>query len=138
MRQITIVTENRPGLTAEIADALGERGINIESLDAEAAGHHAVFTLIVDRYDVALQALRDAGLPAMSEDAILIRLSDEPGALARIARRFRDAKIDLRSLRILKRSEGFGLVAISTDERDRAIELVRDVLVQKPNEAEPK
>ncbi len=43
-----------------------------------------IFT--VDRYDEALVALRDAGVPAVSEDAIIIRIADEPGALARLSR----------------------------------------------------
>jgi hypothetical protein len=131
MKQITIVTRNHPGLAAEITQVLAERAINIESIDAEVAGPHAVMTLIVDRYDAALAALRDAGFPAVSEDSIVIRIRDEPGALARIAQRFRDADIDLRSLRILKRSEGYGLVALSCDQRDKALEVVRDVLVRR-------
>ena len=85
--------------------------------------------LTVDRYDEALAALRDAGLHAVSEDAIIIRIVDEPGALARISRRFHDAEIRLRSVRIIRRSTGYGLVAISTERTEEALDLVRDVLI---------
>ncbi len=129
MKQITIVTERSPGLLARVSEILAARGINIETLDAETVQDHGVVILTVDRYDEALVALRDAGIPAVSEDAIIIRIADEPGALARISRRFHDAGIRLRSVRIIRRSTGSGLVALSTERTERALDLVRDVLI---------
>ena len=129
MRQITVVTEAPSGSLARISSLLGGRGINIESLSAEATDDHGVVILTVDRYDEALSALRDAGFHAISEDAIVIRLRDEPGALAKISQRFADAGIELRSVRILRRANGFGLVAVSTERTSDALELVRDELV---------
>ena len=129
MKQITIVTERSAGLLARVSEILAARGINIETLDAETVQEHGVVILTVDRYDEALVALRDAGIPAVSEDAIIIRIADEPGALARISRRFHDAGIRLRSVRIIRRSAGYGLVALSTERTERALDLVRDVLI---------
>ena len=129
MKQITIVTERSPGLLARVSEILAARGINIETLDAETVQDHGVLILTVDLYDEALVALRDAGVPAVSEDAIIIRIADEPGALARISRRFHDAGIRLRSVRIIRRSTGYGLVALSTERTERALDLVRDVLI---------
>ncbi len=129
MKQITIVAESAPGLLAQVSEILAARGINIETLNAETVQDYGVVILTVDRYDEALAALRDAGLHAVSEDAIIIRIEDEPGALARISRRFHDAEIRLRSVRIIRRSPGSGLVALSTERTERALELVKDVLV---------
>ena len=129
MKQITIVAESAPGLLAQASEILAARGINIETLDAGTVEDYGVVILTVDRYDEALAALRDAGLQAVSEDAIIIRIEDEPGALARISRRFHDAKIRLRSVRIIRRSAGHGLVALSTDRTEEALDLVRDVLI---------
>ncbi len=129
MKQITIVAESAPGLLAQVSEILAARGINIETLNAETVQDYGVVILTVDRYDEALAALRDAGLHAVSEDAIIIRIADEPGALARISRRFHDAEIRLRSVRIIRRSSGSGLVALSTERTERALELVKDVLV---------
>ena len=129
MKQITIVAESSPGLLARVSEILAARGINIETLDAETVQDYSVVILTVDRYDEALAALRDAGLHAVSEDAIIIRIEDEPGALARISRRFHDAGIRLRSVRIIRRSAGSGLVALSTERTERALDLVRDVLI---------
>ncbi len=129
MKQITVVAESSPGLLAQVSEILAARGINIETLDAETVEEHGVMILTVDRYDEALVALRDEGLPAVSEDAIVIRIADEPGALARISRRFHDAGIRLRSVRIIRRNAGYGLVALSTERTEQALDLVRDVLI---------
>ena len=129
MKQITVVAESDPGLLARVSETLAARGINLETLDAETVQDHGIVILTVDRYDEALVALRDAGVPAVSEDAIVIRIADEPGALARISQRFDDAGIRLRSVRIIRRNEGWGLVALSTERTERAFDLVRDVLI---------
>ena len=129
MKQITIVTDKTPGLVAEISETLAAFQINIETLDAEIIQDHGVVILTVDRYDEALAVLRDAGLPAVSEDAIVIRIADEPGALAKISRRFHDARIYLRSVRIMRRSNGYGVVLLSTERTEEALALVKDVLI---------
>jgi hypothetical protein len=129
MKQITVVAESDPGLLARVSEILATRGINIETFDAEWVQDHGIVILTVDRYDEALAALRDAGVPALSEDAIVIRIVDEPGALARVSQRFLEAEIRLRSVRIIRRGSGYGLVALSTERTERALDLVRDVLI---------
>lgn len=130
MKQLSIITENRLDAIAKISEALAEKNINIESIDAKSFAENAVILLTVDQYDAALQALNQlTNYQVITEDVILIRLKNEPGALAKIARRFTDAQIDLRSIRFIQRDEDFGLVAISVDRTDDALNLVKDVLV---------
>jgi hypothetical protein len=133
MKQIVVVCEEqRPGLLADIAGALAEAGVNIESLDAETTrgvGAQGVVILTVDRYDDALAALRVAGFLAVTEDAILVRLENKPGALAEIAQRFKAAGINLRSVRFVFRNDEYALVALAADRSEDALALVRDVFV---------
>lgn len=130
MKQLTIVSENRKNLVAEITEKLAEANINIETIDAKTYGNNSVVVLSVDKYDLALQNLNQLpNCQIITEDAILIRLKDEPGALAKIARRFTDADIGMRSIRFIQRNQNYGLVAISVERTDEAMELVKDVLV---------
>lgn len=129
MKQIIIVTEQRIGVMTEVSEALAAAGINIETIQAETHDNSAVIILTVDQYDKALQVIRNHGMDAVSEDAILLRLKDEPGALAKIARRFSDAGIGIRSIRFIKRDQQFALVAVSTGRTKQALSLVEDVLV---------
>ncbi len=130
MKQITIVSEDHPGILAAITEAMAQAGVNIETLDAETIGSTAVFILTVNRYDDALRALANTPYQAVSEDALVIQLEDKPGELARITRRFKDANINLRSVRILRRDTGKSIVAVSTESNEEALELLGDVIVK--------
>ena len=103
MKEITVVTRQRYGALAEFTEVLAAAGVNIETLDAETVGDSAIFILTVDQYDVALKALARTSFQAVSEDAIVIRLEDTPGALAHVLRRFQEAKIGLSGARIIRR-----------------------------------
>jgi len=75
-----------------------------------------VITLSVDRYDAALKALREEGFQAITQDALLVRLEDKPGALAKIAVRFQEQAIQLRSMHIIQRRKGHAHVSIVTTD----------------------
>ena len=131
MTHLTVLLESHARTVADLAQALADRGINIEDIDVQDAGPHqtGVVNLTVDRYDEALLALRDAGFRAVSEDALVIRLRDEPGALAKVAVRFKDAGIAIRSMHILGRAGSSALVSIVSERPADAKHLVRDLLV---------
>ncbi len=129
MKQITIIAEDRPGVAADLASTLGAAGINIDTLDAEAVGNVMVAILTVERYDEALRVLTGAGFPAFSEEVLMVRVEDRPGALGRVMQRLKDAGINVRSLRFVRRSGEHAFVAIATDRRHEAQELLRDLIV---------
>ena len=130
MKQISVIARNRAGLVAEISALLASHGINIDSLDAESVDSNAVVVLTVSEYDEAFRLLQEMqDVSVVSEDAILVRLTDRPGALAEVARRFSEAGISIRSMRIIERGPEQSLVAISADRTDEALELVKDLLI---------
>ncbi len=108
---------------------MAKNGINIETMQAETIGGSGILIMTVDKYDLALKKLRDASFNAITEDSLLIKLKDEPGALAKIAKRFKDANINIRSFHIISRDGDNSIAAISTERTANAIELVKDVLV---------
>ena len=130
MKQIIILTDDKPGVIAEICELLAAENINLESMDAETHLNKGVIIITVDKYDEALQVLRDGFFQAVSEEAILIRLDDKPGALAKIAKRFKDVNINLKSLRILKRDGAKAIVALMVDDFNEAVKLVKDVQIK--------
>ena len=129
MEQITIVTKDYNGLTADIASALGSNDINIESLDAKKIDDIGLVMLRVNQYDRALSILRDAGWNAITEDSLLVRVKDEPGAIADLAKRFRDANLHVRSMRIVQHHGDWGAIAVSAEPLEEAKALVKDELL---------
>jgi len=129
VKQIAVVVQSRPGVLAEMTQALADAGVNIETVDAESADDKGVVVFTVDHYDDALRALHRAGFTAVTEDALLIRLPDEPGALAGVMKRFKEASLNVRSVRFISRREGFAVVAIGVERTDEALALVKDLLL---------
>lgn len=131
MRQITIIATARAGLMADVAELLGNAGLNIETLEAFVVREWDIVQLTVSNYDQALQVLRDAGYHAITEDAVVINVPDRPGALAQVTRRLYQAGVEMRSMRILHRQAGEAMVAISMDRNQDAMQLIDDLLVNR-------
>lgn len=132
MKQLTVLVRNERGVAAEIATCLAESGVNIEEIEIEGVEDRGVVVLTVDRYDEALRALRDRGFHAITQDALLVRLEDKPGALAAIAVRLKDAGLDLRSMHILRRDATGTYASLVASDPTRAAELLKDVLAVEP------
>ena len=124
MNRIIVMAKNEVGVIADISRVLADNGLNIEAINAEALGDKGVVTLTTNDYDDALRALTDAGFKTVSDEALVLRLRDEPGALARVAERFKDAGVNLQSLHIVDRRDGYTTVALAADDRARAEALV--------------
>ena len=132
MKTITlIIPSDRAGTLAEIARALAAADVNIAEMDAADDHVHAVIHLVAEPHDKALRALAEAGFSAVSGHALLIRLKDEPGALAKVADRFKEAALNVRTMVILRRDGGHVSVALSTDDDAKAAGLLADCLVRR-------
>ena len=130
MKQILIVMENRTGIIADISTLMEEQDINIESIDAQAIGNIGVIRMVVDDYDAALKVFRDNDFNALTEEVFLIKLEDKPGALGKVARMFKDANIDIKSLRLVERDGKRAIAAISCERADEARKLMKDIIVE--------
>ena len=119
MNRIIIMAKNEVGVIADISRTLADEGINIEMISAEGVDQTGAITLTTDAYDDAIRALTNAGFKALSDDSLVLRLRDEPGSLARLAERFRDAGINIQSLHIVDRKSGHTIVALSVSANDR-------------------
>ena len=132
MKQITVLSdkpESKDRLITDVTKLLSDAGISIDSIMGENYGQQSVVTLSVNDYLGALKTIeKRTDLQVMSEDALLVRVKDEPGALAKLSCRFSDVGISIRSIRFVERHEGYALVAIATERTKEALSLVKDIL----------
>ena len=131
MQRIIVSVKNEVGVIAELTTILANQGINIVGLDAEGSAESGVIVVTTEDgdHDKALWHIANAGFKAISEESLVIRLKDEPGALAKIAERFRQNNINILSMHIVNRSSGFTTVSVSADDFITARNLVADDLV---------
>ena len=124
MNRIIVMARNEVGVIADISRALADAGINIETISSERLDEKGVITLTTDAYDQALRALTNAGFKTVSDDSLILRLPDEPGALAKVAEKFKHAGVNIQSLHIVERQADHTIVALSSDDRAKAETLV--------------
>lgn len=118
--RIVIIVDDRVGVLADITGVLARADINIEALDAEVAGQRGAVIMTVDETDHALALLNQSGYKAVGEDTVVLRLKDEPGSLARVADRLKQAEVNIQNLHILGRQNDYSLIALTTSDRAAA------------------
>jgi hypothetical protein len=96
MKDLTITLEDRPGRLADLGEATGGAGINIEGLCATTGGDGAEVHVLVDDPAAAREALSAAGINVESEsDVLVIDVEDRPGTLGEVARPIADAGVNI-------------------------------------------
>lgn len=127
MQQLTVIMENRTGAIAEITGLLAKHHININQINVDGLEKNGVLHIGVDEFDKALEVLRTAEYQVMPEEVLLVQVEDRPGGLAGLAVMLAEAKVNVRSMRIVKRENGYCLCAIVPEP----IDIARAVLVDK-------
>jgi histidine decarboxylase len=152
-QDITLVGTANANLLAEVSAALANEGLSIEALAAtatDAEGVEVVRLRVNDReralhilnqsLDIgrcygqarpfgnqeATQVLSQLEYQSVSEDALLVQLEDRPGALAELLKGCRGEAVKIRSIRLLWRGHGKGLVEIATPSPDALKTLLKD------------
>ena len=73
MKDLTVIMEDRPGKLAELGEATGRAGINIEGLCAMVGDGKGFIHLLVDDEVAAKSALEDAGVEVADErEAVIV------------------------------------------------------------------
>jgi hypothetical protein len=96
-KNLTIALEDRPGILAELGEALGGAGVNIEGFCGYASGGQGILHLLVEDPAGARRALESAGIDVQEEQDVVVvdNIEDRPGALGVIARRIAHADVSL-------------------------------------------
>lgn len=118
MKELSVVTDNRIGTLANIAEALGSVGINIEAIAAYEQGGRAIFRVITPDATSARKALEKAqGVKGIvMSDVIVLRLANKPGELGKVTRKMANRGVDLESLYIVSKKEDYTEIAIKPVE----------------------
>jgi hypothetical protein len=93
---LTVNLENRPGTLAELGEALGNAGINIDGAAGLGQGEQGEFHILVDDAGPAREALSQAGIEVGAEREVeVVSVVDQPGELGRHLRRVADAGVNV-------------------------------------------
>jgi hypothetical protein len=130
MKDLKVTLENRPGTLAELSQALGMAGVNIEGIagfareikgseDREFVTH--VTHILVDDATPAKKALKSAGIRIEEErEALVIDMKDRPGELAAVTRRLSEAGVNIEYFYTATRTR----MVLGVNEPEKAIGLL--------------
>ena len=96
--QLSVFSENRAGMLADITAMLAEAGIDIEALTIADTAEFGVLRFIVDAPKKALSVLKVGGFVASLTPVIALKMDNTPGSLAKIAKTLGDANISIEYL----------------------------------------
>lgn len=121
LKEFKVTLSNRPGELANLAELLGDKGINIVSIAGVSEGEKSsVVALVTEDVANTRDALRAERFQFEEEEVLAVDLEDKPGELATIARKFGDAKINIESLYVVSKEEGSVQVALEVSDKDKA------------------
>jgi hypothetical protein len=93
---ITLELKNRPGTLAELGEAAGQKGINIEGLCGFPCEGVGVIHVLVDDATEARNAFDGAGFAVTDERQVLVvDIEDRPGAMGALTRRLANAGVNV-------------------------------------------
>jgi hypothetical protein len=93
---LTVVLDDHPGKLADIGEATGKAGINIDGICAVTGDGKGFIHLLVEDAEKARAALEDAGVDVADErEAVVVDLHDKPGVLGEIARDLAEAGVSV-------------------------------------------
>lgn len=96
MKDLTITLEDRPGTLADMGEALGKAGINIEGLCGFPCEGKGVIHILVEDAAAARRTLEEIGLEVRGERQVLVlEIKDRPGAFGEVSRRIANAGVNV-------------------------------------------
>jgi hypothetical protein len=99
-KDLTVIIEDRPGTLADLGEATGSAGINIDGMCGFPSEGKGVIHILVEDAEATRRALEGAGLEVRDErDVLILRqgtdIVDRPGQAGELMRRLADEAINV-------------------------------------------
>ena len=128
MKQISILTENKPGVLADVAGILGTRGVNVESISAETFPDGAVIRIVTNDTTTAVDALKKANYRVTESDILIVNILDRPGELGKITKKIASEDINIDNIYMISKKDTKAVLALKVNQHEKAAKLLREHL----------
>jgi len=129
MKTVTIVSDDKVGLLADISYILAKANINIESLNVDVVGGKAVIMLSVKDDVKARSALEASNYKVNADNTIVIKLDDRPGELSKVTRMLADEGVNIENVLMLSRDSKNTILSMSVDKLSKAQKLLKQYMI---------
>lgn len=116
-KDLTVILEDRPGTLADIGEALGKAGINIDGCCGFPSEGKGVIHILVEDVGAARRELQQAGLEVRGEREVLVLdVENRPGVFGEVTRRIARAGVNIDLIYVAANTR----LVIGADDLDRA------------------
>lgn len=126
LEQISVFLENRPGVVADLCNALIAQDIDIRAVTVLDTADIGTVRLVVDDPELAKESLQTAGAAYVVVPVLGIELPNRPGAFGRIASKFAAANVNIEyvySTSLKGMHQTLAVFRVPDDDVDRALAL---------------
>ncbi len=132
MKSVTVVSDDRLGLLADISYVLGKSNVNIDGLFVDVVGGKAVISMEVKDPRKATDILGRNGFSTTEPEAIVIKVSND--SMDKITEMLEIEKIQVRALSKLSADKAEGIFALSVDKPRKAQKMLTPFMLgNSPN-----
>ena len=125
--EIIITAGNKVGLLADIAMALADQGINIESVVGYEVDDMAKLMLVTNANIRIIDMLKKKKYASVKEvEVVLVNLENKPGALKVVTTELANNKIDIRHIYVTSPSDGTSSkMILQTSDNEATMEVLQ-------------
>ena len=127
IKQLSIFIENKPGKLVEALETLSGAGIDMRALSLADTADFGILRVIVDKPDLALEELREAGYLVKSSEVVPVAVGDRPGGLAAALRVLADGGVDVEyTYAFVAHSRDKAYVILRVTDNDAAVKVLSE------------
>jgi len=94
-KQYSVFLVNKPGVLAQVTDALAVSKVNIKALTLVDSQEHGVLRLVLENGGKADAILQPLNVPITETDVLCVEMANHPGALADVCDRLAQKHINI-------------------------------------------
>ena len=119
--QLVLNLQSKPGVLANVAGVLGKAGVNIEGICAVDTAGRGKIRLLTSDAAKAEAALKAAKIRCGREEAISVPLENRPGAVAEVAQKLAQAKVNIKCAYATTGGAAQAVVVLSVSNLPKAL-----------------
>ena len=124
MKQLSVFVENKVGRLSAVLDVLKENDIDISALSLADTSEYGILRLVVDKPDIAINALKESGVMVKCTQVIAAAMDDAPGGLADLLSVLSEANIAIEYMyAFIGKAEGKAWTVLRVDDIETAVDV---------------
>lgn len=128
-KQVSVFLENRLGRLNEVAQIIGEAGINISAFTVADTSDFGVLRLIVSDPVKACEVLKEHHFSVRTTDVVLVNTSNKPAALSRLLKILEAHGIFIEYLYAFSLNDDAAVIVIRPSDINKCIAVIENNLV---------